>query len=190
VAKPRVVNVTGVAKIPPVSSGELITRWTVRVALAFYAATLAVHLAAPARRRGARVLWTAGCLTFVAHVATAFAFFHGWSHAHAYRETARQTRELFSIDSGAGLYLNYLFTLAWAIDAAYWWAAGPDAYDRRPRWIGVTLHVFFAFMAFNGAIVFAHGATRRVAVTITAGLALLALVRRRRVRQGRDRRLG
>ena len=189
-AKPRVVNVTGVAKIPPVSSGELITRWTVRVALAFYAATLAMHLAAPARRRGARVLWTAGCLTFVAHVATAFAFFHGWSHAHAYRETARQTRELSSIDSGAGLYLNYLFTLAWAIDAAYWWAAGPDAYDRRPRWIGVTLHVFFAFMAFNGAIVFAHGATRRVAVTITAGLALLALVRLRRVRQGRDRRLG
>ena len=189
-AEPRVVNFTGVAKIPPVSSGELITRWTVRVALIFYAATLALRLAAPSRRSAARILWTIGCLAFLAHVIAAFAFFHDWSHAHAYRETARQTRELFSIDSGAGLYLNYLFTLAWAIDAAYWWAAGPDAYDRRPRWVGVTLHAFFAFMVFNGAVVFAHGATRRVAMTIAVGLALLALVRLRWVRQGRVRGLG
>jgi hypothetical protein len=156
----------------------------------FYAATVALRLAAPSHRGEARALWTAGCLAFLAHVVAAFAFFHGWSHAHAYRETARQTRDSFSIDWGGGLYLNYLFTLAWALDAAYWWGAGPDAYDRRPRWIGVTLHAFFAFMAFNGAVVFAHGATRWVAVTIAALLALLALVRLRRVREGRNRRPG
>lgn len=158
-----------------------------RVALACYAATLALRLAAPPRRRAARALWTAGCLAFLAHVAAAFAFFHGWSHAHAYRETARQTRELFRIDWGGGLFLNYLFTLVWAADAAYWWRAGPDAYDRRRRPLAIALHAFFAFMAFNGAVVFARGAARWAAVAAAALLILLALVRLSRVRQGRHR---
>jgi hypothetical protein len=184
---PRVVNDFGVAKIPHVSTGEWVTRWTVRIALLFYAATLALRLSTAAHRRAGRALWTLGCLTFLAHVLAAFAFYHGWSHAYAYRETARQTRELFSIDWGGGLYLNYLFTLAWMIDAAYWWRAGLDAYDRRPRWVAITLHAFFAFMAFNGAVVFARGATRWIAVAIIVTLALLALLRLRRVRQ---RRLG
>src|SRR5882762_2048787 len=113
-------------------TGDWLTRWTVRGALALYALAITVRLAAPARRAEARFLWTAGCLLFLAHVAAAFHFFHGWSHAHAYRETARQTRELFGIDWGGGLYLNYLFTLAWAADAAYWWWGGLDGYDRRP----------------------------------------------------------
>jgi hypothetical protein len=172
-----------------VSSGELLTRWTVRVALCFYAATLALRLASPPLRRAARAFWTAGCLAFLTHVAAAFAFFHGWSHAHAFRETARQTHELSGIDWGGGLYLNYFFTAAWAADAAYWWLAGLEAYDRRPRWVGITLHAFFAFMAFNGAVVFARGPTRRIAVAIVACLALLALVRLRRVCQRRDGRL-
>ena len=177
------------------STGEMLTRWTVRAALALYAVTVALRLAAPARRREARAVWTLGCLAFVAHVAAAFAFYHAWSHAHAYAETARQTRELFGIDWGGGLYFNYAFTLAWAADVAYWWRAGTNAYDRRPRWIDIGLHAFFAFMAINGAIVFARGPTRWIALAATAGLGLLALsrlraVRLRRVRQRGDGRLG
>ena len=182
------------------STGEMLTRWTVRATLALYAATLALRLAAPARRREARALWTVGCLAFVAHVAAAFGFYHAWSHAHAYAETARQTRELFGINWGGGLYFNYAFTLAWAADAAYWWRAGIDRYERRPRWVDVSLHAFFAFMAINGAIVFARGPTRWVALAATAGLGLLGLarlggarlrsIRLRRVRQRGDGRLG
>jgi hypothetical protein len=167
--------------------GEWITRWTVRGALALYALSVALRLAAPGRRRGARLLWTIGCVLFLAHVAVAFHFYHGWSHAHAYRETARQTRERFGIDWGGGLYFNYAFTVAWAADAAYGWVAGPDAYQRRSRWVGAALHAFFLFMAFNGAIVFAAGATRWVAAVVMGGLLLLALVRLGRVRRRRDR---
>jgi hypothetical protein len=171
-------------------SGESLTRWTVRAALVLYALAVALRIAAPARRHTARAFWTAGCLLFLAHVAAAFHFFHGWSHAHAYAETARQTRELSGMNWGGGLYFNYLFTIAWAADAAYWWWGGLDAYDRRRRWIAMTLHTFFFFMAYNGAIVFARGPTRRVAIAATAALALLALVRLLRVGKRRDRRLG
>ena len=164
-------------------SGAALTRWTVRAALALYAATLTLRLAAPPRRRVARLLWTLACVMFLAHVAAAFHFIHGWSHARAYADTARQTRDLFGLDWGGGLYLNYLFTLAWAADAIYWWTAGLDGYDRRPRWVGVALHAFFGFMAFNGAVVFARGATRWVAILVTVALGLLAL--RRLDRRGR-----
>jgi len=166
-------------------AGETLTRWTVRLALILYATTVALRLAAPQHRRAARATWTVGCALFLTHVAAAFHFAHGWSHAHAYTETARQTRDLFGLDWGGGLYFNYFLTLAWAADATYWWAAGLDAYERRPRWVEVTLHTFFAFMAINGAIVFASGATRWVAVAITVGLALIVLTRLVRLRERR-----
>jgi hypothetical protein len=173
-----------------VPTGELLTRWTVWLALGLYALAVAFRLTSPHRRKTARALWTVGCVLFLAHVAAAFHFFHGWSHAHAYRETARQTRELFGIDWGGGLYFNYLFTLIWAADAAYWWVAGLDAYDRRPRWIGAALHAFFAFMAINGAVVFAAGPIRWVALATTVALALLAFFRLRRVRERRPGGVG
>src|SRR5689334_13509938 len=105
-----------------------------------YATTVVLRLAAPQHRRTARLTWTLGCALFLAHVAAAFGFFHGWSHAHAYAETARQTRDRFGLDWGGGLYFNYLFTVLWVADAAYWWTAGVDAYDRQPRWMSAALH--------------------------------------------------
>ena len=160
-------------------NGDAVTRWTVRLALLFYAATLALRLSRPSARRVARVLWTAGCLLFLAHVAAAFHYFHGWSHAHAYDQTARQTGEMFGVYSGVGLYLNYLFTLLWAADVAWWWR-GTDAYDRRPRGIELALHAFMLFMAFNGAVVFARGPARWVAAGVFALLVFLAIRRMRR----------
>ena len=154
-------------------TGETLTRWTVRLALLLYAATVALRLVHPSRARLARLLWTIGCLLFLAHVAAAFHYFHGWSHAHAYRETARQTAERFGTHWGGGLYLNYLFTLAWAADAAWWWLRGAARYDRRPRWVGAALHGFMFFMAFNGIVVFERGATRWVAVGVTVVLVCL-----------------
>jgi hypothetical protein len=147
-----------------------------------------MRLTGPGHRRAARLTWTVGCVLFLAHVAAAFGFVHGWSHARAYAETARQTRALFGLDWGGGLYFNYLFTALWVADATDWWIAGADVYDRRPPWMAAALHAFFAFMAINGAIVFARGATRWVAVAITAGWALLALagVGRRGLRSRRQ----
>ena len=170
--------------------GEWLTRWTVRLALCLYAVTVALRLTGPNYPRPARIAWTLGCALFLAHVGCAFHFVHGWSHARAYAETARQTRELFGLDWGGGLYFNYLFTIMWVADVAYWWAGGLDAYERRPRQVEVSMHAFIALMAFNGAVVFARGVTRWVAVAITVGLALLALARSGRIGERRGGGLG
>lgn len=166
--------------LPDVSHGEFLTRWTVRLALLAYAAALALRLAAPARRGMARAVWTAGCLLFLAHVACAFQFYHAWSHARAYAETARQTREMTGWDWGGGLWLNYLFALAWVADVAYWWWGGLDAYQRKSAALSVALQAFLAFMAFNGAVVFAARPTRWVGLAISIVLLLLLLLRLRR----------
>src|SRR5204863_4605643 len=50
------------------------------------------------------------------------------------------------------IYFNYLFTLIWTADAAWWWI-DKDGYERRARWISISVHAFMAFMFFNGAVV-------------------------------------
>ena len=151
--------------------GESITRWSVRLALMFYVLTLTALLAG-SKGRSARVLWTLGCLCYLAHVAAAFHFFHGWSHAAAYRATAWQTNRAFDLYWGGGLWFNYLFTAMWAADVAYWWEAGADRYRGRARWVTVPLHAFMAFMWVNGAIVFAPSGPYRL-VALCAGALLL-----------------
>jgi hypothetical protein len=162
-----------------VSGGELLTRWTVRAALALYVVTLVLRLAAPGRRELARAAWTTGCVLFLAHVAAAFHYFHGWSHGDAYRETARQTGEMVGTYWGGGLYLNYLFTLAWAADVANWWWRGTKGYAARPRWIDLLLHGFMVFMAFNAVVVFESGLVRAAGVAATVLLVSLTVYRLR-----------
>lgn len=161
-------------------NGELLTRWTVRLALLLYAATLALRCVRPQRPRLARWLWTAGCLLFVVHVAAAFHYFHHWSHTDALSETARRTGEMVGTYWGGGLYLNYLFTLTWALDVAWWWRPGAAGYGQRPRWVTATVNAFMAFMAFNGAVVFGHGATRWVGATTALLLVILGIRARAR----------
>lgn len=158
---------------PPMPDGDAITRWTVRLALAAYVVAAAM-LARSRRADGAaRIAWTLGCLAFLAHVAAAFHYFHAWSHAHALRETARQTHERFGIDWGGGLWLNYVFTIAWLADAAWWWSVGHQRYAARARWITLALHAFLAFMWLNAVIVFPTGWIRWAGVA--AGVVLLAV---------------
>src|SRR5258706_8629549 len=122
--------------------------WSIRAALLLFAVVLWLRITQ--RYRGtARVLWTTGCAVFLAHVGLAFHLVHHWSHAAAYRETGRRTGELFGTSSGAGLYFNYLFMVTWIADVCWWWIAGLEAYDRRPRWVDVLVYGFMAFMAGN-----------------------------------------
>jgi len=88
------------------SRGELLTSVTVWVAIAGYA--LGTFVFAWSRKRDrwdawARLAWTLGCIGMLAHTACAFQFYHGWSHAAAYQDTARQTAEMFGLDWGGGL---------------------------------------------------------------------------------------
>lgn len=143
------------------------------MALLGYAGGAAGLLVARRQRqwsRLARMAWTLGCLAYLGHVYSAFQFYHGWSHAAAFEETARQTRETVGWEVGQGLFVSYFFTLAWPADVIWWWLAGAENYARRPRTLTMALHVFFFFMVFNATVVFEFGAARWLGLALCGGL--------------------
>ena len=141
--------------------GELLTRWTIRLALACYVFCLAAAIV----RRGTgssrwndavRIVWTLGCGLFLAHVIAAFGYYHHFSHQAAYDDTAQQTQEQLGFAFGGGIYFSYLFLAAWVADVAWRWV-NPAT---RPAWLDWPLHAYMFFIAFNGAIVFEGGVSR------------------------------
>src|SRR5262245_21051496 len=95
----------------PSDPGEGLTRNTVRLALLYYAAAVALMLwrHAPAL---ARCCWTLGWAAYLIHLGMAFHYYHHWSHADA----VERTREVSGL--GAGIYFSHLFTLLWTADVA------------------------------------------------------------------------
>lgn len=164
------------------SLGELLTRWTIRLALLLYLAVIAGHLwwgplrALPSKYRWwevSRGLWTLGCVVLLLHMAAAFHYYHHWSHADAAAETLRQTRVVVGLSFAGGIYFNYALALLWVGDCLWWWW-DPMGYPRRPRWITIGLHVYLLFIVVNGAVVFEAGPTRWVGLVASAGLLGLA----------------
>jgi hypothetical protein len=172
---------------------EDLTRWTVRLALAAYVTVIAqrirtksaIGVSTPVRsipaaldstagERIQRWLWTLGCLLSWAHVVSAFAFYHHWSHDDAYAHTARETAAMAGIDWGGGIYFNYLFLLLWTFDVAWSWTF-PAAYRARPRIYLVFLDGYLAFMVFNATVVFGRGAVRYLGIALTLCLVWLAI---------------
>ncbi|HEY2250073.1 MAG TPA: hypothetical protein VGH74_03390, partial [Planctomycetaceae bacterium] len=141
------------------------------------------------RDRVQRGLWTLGCCLAWAHAASAFAFYHHWSHDDAYWRTARETAAVVGIDWGGGLYFNYLFILLWTGDVAWWWTF-PAAHRNRPRSYSLFLDAYLAFIAFNATVVFGHGTVRYFGVAATLGLVWLAWSSRRRGKSDAGRNQG
>jgi len=152
----------GAVESTAMASGEFVTKLSIWLAICAYAAGTALMLESrdhPRWRASARWTWTVGCVFFLTHVLCAFACFHQWSHAAAYRETARQTVALTGWSWGGGLYFNYLFALAWMADVLWWWLA-PASFALRPRWLTGSWHGFLFFMVLNGAVIFVRGPMR------------------------------
>ncbi len=153
--------------------GEMLTRNTVRVTLFWYAVALLLMMRLDASGwraqtwlgRAARWSWTWAWISFLVHLAMAFHFYDHWSHERAFE----RTRAVSGV--GEGLYVSYLFTLAWTGDVLWWWLA-PLAYARRSIWIGRVGHVFTAFLFFNGTVIFEAGPIRWVGLVMFAGLLL------------------
>jgi hypothetical protein len=153
--------------------GELLITWSARVVVAFYLLRLAadVLIADPARRdQWARWAWTLGCAVYLAHVVFAFQFLHHWSHAAAVEHAARRTFEVTGFEFGAGIYLNYAFTLFWMADVVLWWrrSLAGRAISGAYYW---TVQAIFAFMMFNATVVFGPAFWKWV-----AGAAVIVLV--------------
>jgi hypothetical protein len=153
--------------------GEILTRLTVWVAVAGYAAGAAAFALSRQRygwESAARLVWTVACAGLIAHAACAFHFYHGWSHGAAYLDTARQTGEVFGLDWGGGLFVNYALIAGWVADVSCWWARGLDSYRRRPWPLVAAWHGFLLFIIFNATVVFKTGAARWAGLCVCVGL--------------------
>jgi hypothetical protein len=154
------------------SSGELLTRSTVGIAILAYTAGAAIFATGRRRDQWARLVWTTGCAALLAHFACAFNYYHAWSHASAYSETARQTAAVLGINWGGGLFINYTVALGWLTDVVWWWFAGLSSYRRRPWLVTLIWHSFLIFIIFNATVVFKDGLTRWVGLLVCLTLCL------------------
>jgi hypothetical protein len=158
---------------PIQDGGDMRTRNTVRLSLAWYAVALfqmmrldtADWSAATFLGRFARWCWTWAMVCFLVHLMTAFNYFHHWSHAHAFN----QTRQVSGV--GEGIYTLYLFVGVGLVDALWWWIR-PKNYAGRSAWIDRVLHSFMLFIVFNGMIVFESGPIRWAGVLLFALLVI------------------
>ncbi len=161
------------ASMEAVDPWQTATRITIWISVAAWALVVAALLRGRAGK-GVRRWWMLALAAYLAHVFSAFAGFYDNSHAVALAETARLTAEVTGMDTGVGLWLNYLVGLLWIIDAARWEISGtvrpPGPAARKLWW---AWHVFLAFMIFNGAVIFGHGPVRWFGVAIFATLAAL-----------------
>jgi len=128
---------------------KALTIWSARAAALLYVCGLGLILWR--RWRPARLSWTLGLSAYLFHVWCAFQYFYQWSHALAYRETARQTAELFGIAWGGGLYLNYLFTGVWFADVVLSWLR-PAWWQARSAWF-IAVNLYLGFMFVNATLV-------------------------------------
>ncbi len=154
------------------NSGEFLTRSTIWISIAAYAVGCVVLATTrrPNSDRWTRLAWTIGCAALITHFISAYHFFHGWSQASAYADTARQTAEVFKIYWGGGLFINYTVAALWFTDVAWWWLAGLDAYRRRPWLITLLWHSFLIFITFNATVVFKDGPIRWIGLFVCVSL--------------------
>lgn len=144
------------------SRGEFLTKvwiWLSLTGFAVSAITFYLSRGRPKWDKMARLAYTFAFSCLVVHVAFAFQIYHQWSQDSVYRETARQTAEVFGLNWGGGMYINYAFMLCWMIDAIWWWR-GVEVYRRRPRVLVSAWQAFLLFIIFNATFVFASGLVR------------------------------
>ena len=158
----------GDLRAPKRMTGEFLARSTIWITIAAYTAGAVMFAFGRWSRRDSvvRIAWTIACASLAAHFIAAFQFYHGWSHAEAYRDTARQTRQMFGVDWGGGLFVNYALLALWIADVGWWWLQGADSYRRRSRKLIIAWHAFLIFIIFNATVVFGHGAARVVGLLV------------------------
>lgn len=157
------------------ASGEFLTRGTIWISILVY--TLGCVSFAALRKRPygdsvTRIAWTVAVVALIAHYVFAFQFYHAWSHNSAYIETARQTAEVFKMNWGGGLFINYALLVLWMTDVGWWWFSGLDSYRRRPWFLLLLWHSFLIFIIFNATVVFKDGIQRWVGLLICLSLCL------------------
>ena len=117
-----------------------------------------------------------GALFCAVHFLAAFHWHHEWSHTRAIEFTARQTAEVYGLDWGGGLWVNYVFLGAWLVEIVRW-ARDPSHETRAPGKATWALRAFYAVILVNAAVVFPGGPARLLG-TVLLGLLGFFWIRR------------
>ena len=129
-------------------------------------------LAELARDRTSRswptVVSAAGLALMVTHILIAMDARHGWQHASAIAATAEQTRSVYGLNWGGGVYVNYAFVTAWALTFL---RAVPGYRGAGVPAVRALVRAAFLIIIFNAAVVFAAGWRRAIGVVVVAALA-------------------
>ena len=139
------------------------TRLTIWLALGAYSLNLLAHRN---REHAVSLLFSSvGLVIFGLHIAFAYHDHYQWSHVVAQRLTTKQTFATTGVNTSVGIYINYLFGLAWLVEVVLRWMHRTNANDTN-TWSFWIFHTFVQFMIFNGAIVFAPPEIRWLGVTM------------------------
>lgn len=158
--------------LSPENDDDALVRRTADVAVGWWA--IAAGLLLKDRREQARAVWIWGCLAYVVHVAVAFDRAHSWSHAAAMHHVEEAS------GFGPGIFVSHAFGLLWLIDSL-WWLFAWEHYERRSVALDRGLHGFFAFIVFNGTVVYEAGWIRWAGMAVFAVLACLWMFRLRKL---------
>jgi hypothetical protein len=115
-------------------------------------------------------VWTAGGVLLAVHVAIAVLVHHGGSHASVVRSVEEQTREVYGVGVGAGVWINYLFVSVWLAEAA-WWRHDPGGFLGRPVAVTALVRAFYFLILVNGTVIFAAPPRRLLGAALMAVLA-------------------
>ncbi len=127
--------------------------------LSIFLAITCWSVALVSTRRPARIAWTAGLIFYLVHIVFAFDAFYDWSHRLAVEITARETAEVFGLESGIGLWVNYAFGVILAWDVTHQWLGRKRRFSWAIDWLVL-------FMILNGAVIFAEGITRLYGIVL------------------------
>jgi hypothetical protein len=162
-------------------TGTDIAHWTAWAAFALWAGAENALLLRQTVR--ARLFWTLGAAALGLHMAAAFQWYHHWSHSAAVVATAEQTATVTGWRWGGGVWINYAMLALWSWDAIRWWNTDGNCKASTPP---IALRGAFAFLWFQGAVVFAHSGIRAIAGLVFVGLAIrIGLSRRPRTVEAR-----
>lgn len=143
---------------------DLLLRWMIRITLALYGLLLARQIMG--WRAGpdlVRWCWTLGFVALIGHFLTAYAHL-GWTHAAVLAHTARETERVIGWRFSGGVWGNYLFALFWGLETVRQWRSA-ERLAGMSLWT-YCLHGYLLLVVVNGAIVFATGPIRAVALFV------------------------
>lgn len=147
--------------------GRSLIVWTIRLSVALYAWCLWHRLQERNDLKSGQTsdcwLWAASWLLCVIHVAFAFHFQHRWSHSDALQHTADVTASVTGLHWSIGLYVNYVFVIAWGVDVF-------RRLVHQKSSTALWFHAVAAFMIFNATAVFGPRFWIPVTIIYIAGL--------------------